>query len=763
MQTDGGVIMTTFIEESVLNSIDDMNCAIQESSVDVYFSIYDQLVKQSVILQEYTGEDLAGFTIFQEGVLDDVKEQGKNENFLVRAVKFLPRLLMAIVRAIREKINKRKAEKTEQDIANGKIVSSKALDNLKKEKKKSPVYKAIVACSLAVGVTATGTLIFRIKDYSPAVEFKDDVNFQIAEDASQIRVQFPFYKIDGIKKFNSIFQTSMTELKKTANNVIPIEKLLECVVTNQARISERDFTIETWDKYYNDDIRETFNTYAKNVEELAKYINDNADKVSFSKDFMDRIKTLSEKSVGDVELISKFNDKIHDVYDILTNPGRHGMMEINKAAKMTFKPLKVGDMVDIYSIDTRHLNNAIRLLNEFVESCNGVALNSKAASSPKYSAAMTELEFQFNCHIDYKMYDCGGATPTHYSKQGMEKATFYKNKGFDLGGAHITLYNDINYCYKTAPKVPGQMHVSIICHEIFHNIAMMVGIYGGKIYNAFKKAFYISAEIYQALLQILLGSLGKYAKELNIERSEHEEAFSKTEKNFKILSDIIDDPDQVQAFIEKIARDEEYIVADNRDPGKNRDKKNMVFKYGMSSYQGILITAISTIINKFNFLVGGPFAIAAMFATGIDVTNAIMEKTNEETMCDMCAAMYKLPVYLKDVKGEIKSKYLRDAKNHGKFDVHATTFDRQTMSYNIAKQMLESGKVTDPDILKYLSFIVSSNKGINKAERILTKSQIKHLAPQFMDDFNLGLSKWLKDNNLPVKEIKENDLLFSMT
>jgi hypothetical protein len=97
------------------------------------------------------------------------------------------------------------------------------------------------------------------------------------------------------------------------------------------------------------------------------------------------------------------------------------------------------------------------------------------------------------------------------------------------------------------------MHVSIICHEIFHNIAMMVGIYGGKIYNAFKKAFYISAEIYQALLQILLGSLGKYAKELNIERSEHEEAFSKTEKNFKILSDIIDDPDQVQAFIEKIA------------------------------------------------------------------------------------------------------------------------------------------------------------------------------------------------------------------
>lgn len=758
--------MATYIEESVLNSIDDMNCTIQEASVDVYMSMYDQLVKQAVILQEYTGEDLTGFTIFQEGVLDDVKEQGKNENFLVKAVKFLPRLLMAIVRAIREKINKRKAQKTEQDILSGKAVSAKALENLKQEKKKSPVYKAIVACSIAVGVTAAGTFIFRIKDYGPAVEFKDDVNFQIAEDASQIRVQFPFYKIDGIKKFNSIFQTSMTELKKTAiknDNAIPIAKLLECVVTNQARISERDFTIETWDKYYNDEIRETFNTYAKNVEELAKYINDNADKVNFSKDFMDKIKKLSEKSVGDIELVSKFNDKIHEVYDILTNPNRHGMMEINKAAKMTFKPLKVKDMVDIYSIDTRHLNNAIKLLNEFVEACHGVALNSKATSSPKYNAAMTELEYQFNCNIEYKMYDCGGATPTHYSRKGMEKATFYKNKGFDLGGATITLYNDINYCYKTAPKVAGQMHVSIICHEIFHNIAMMLGVFGGKVYNAFKKAFYISAEVYEALLRILLGSFTKYTKELNIERSGHEEAFDEAEKNFKILSDIIDDPAQVQAFLEKIARDEEYTVAGNTTLDKNRDKKKMEIRYGTSEYQGIFITAVSTIVNKFNFMVGGPFAIAALFATGIDVTNAIMEKTNEETMCDMCAAMYKLPVYLKDVKGEIKNKYIRDAKNHGKFDVHATTFDRQTMSYNIAKQMLESGKVTDPDILKYLSFIVSSNKGVNKAERILTKSQIKHLAPQFMDDFNLGLSKWLKDNNLPVKEVKDNDLLFSMT
>ena len=80
------------------------------------------------------------------------------------------------------------------------------------------------------------------------------------------------------------------------------------------------------------------------------------------------------------------------------------------------------------------------------------------------------------------------------------------------------------------------------------------------------------------------------------------------------------------------------------------------------------------------------------------------------------------------------------------------------MSYNIAKQLLDSGKITDPDIIKYLTFIMSSNNGVNKSERILTKSQIKHLAPEFMEDFNKGLSKWLKKNNIPAKEVKVDQL-----
>ena len=72
--------------------------------------------------------------------------------------------------------------------------------------------------------------------------------------------------------------------------------------------------------------------------------------------------------------------------------------------------------------------------------------------------------------------------------------------------------------------------------------------------------------------------------------------------------------------------------------------------------------------------------------------------------------------------------------------------------------IFQEGEILDPNILKYLSHIVSSNKGVNKAENQLTKAQIKHLAPEFMEDFNKGLNKWLAKNNMPLKSVSTSDI-----
>ena len=360
------------------------------------------------------------------------------------------------------------------------------------------------------------------------------------------------------------------------------------------------------------------------------------------------------------------------------------------------------------------------------------------------------------------MYDGGGATPTQYSIKGKEGAIkFNRYKGFDLGGAKLTIYNDTQFCYDTSPKVAGQMQVAIICHEIFHNIALLAGTYGGKVTAAFKRAFTIAGDIYARIFSVFLSSFAQYTSAIGISRNDHIAAFEKTESRLNYLAGIVDDPAKVQEFTEQVAKDEDNMTVDNSQISKDKNllKDAVDVGSGLGTYKGAIQVALSTIVNKFNMMVGGGWAILGLFASTSDIQNLMLEKSNEETMCDMCAAMYKLPVHLtNEVQDWLKNHYMRNAVNSGKFDVHATTMSRETMSYNLAKQMLDSGKITDPNILKYLSYIVSSNKGVNKAENQLTKAQIKHLAPEFMEDFNKGLNKWLAKNNMPLKSVSTSDI-----
>ena len=767
--------MNTSIASNVLEAIDNIEVVTQESDLDVCLSIYGQLIKQSVILEEYRGDEIEGFSIFQEGeILDQVKEKGKNDSAIMRVIKFLPRLIMAFVDAIKNKITHAKNKYNLHRISQGKDVSKKAIESIKKEKKKSPVYKLIIGASIACGVTAGGTLILRIKDYGPAVEFKDDVNFQIADDLSEIRVQFPFYKIDGMKQFNSEFSKAFEPFKNEPRTGIEgMIKLLDYVVINQARISERDFTIESWDNYFKNDICNTIEEYGKNIGELGAFVQTwwNDDSVMSgiqvkggkTYEFVKRVEILVKRSQSDLELVTKFNDKLHQVLEILANPENFSKREVKKANKVTYKPLKLDNYVDIYDIDTSNLSKAIDQFNEFIAKCpEKDKLNEYAKGNHNYSAALGYIETQFNCSLDVKMYEGGGATPTQYSIKGKEGAIkFNRYKGFDLGGAKLTIYNDTQFCYNTSPKVAGQMQVAIICHEIFHNIALLAGTYGGKVTAAFKRAFSIATDVYVKIFSVFLNSFAQYTSAIGVSRADHVAAFEKTESRLNYLAGIVDDPTKVQEFTEQVAKDEDNMTVDNSQISKDKNllKDAVDVGSGLSTYKGAIQVALSTIVNRFNMMLGGGWAILGLFASTSDIQNLMLEKSNEETMCDMCAAMYKLPVHLtNEVQNWLKNHYMRNAVNSGKFDVHATTMSRETMSYNLAKQMLDSGKITDPNILKYLSHIVSSNKGVNKAENQLTKAQIKHLAPEFMEDFNKGLNKWLAKNNMPLKSVSTSDI-----
>lgn len=92
---------TTLIDE-VFSSIDEMDSITMESSLEVMNSLLESYDKALTIMENYEGDDLEAFSVYQEGkIMDDVKEMGKDQGMIMRIISFIPRLLIAIGRAIK--------------------------------------------------------------------------------------------------------------------------------------------------------------------------------------------------------------------------------------------------------------------------------------------------------------------------------------------------------------------------------------------------------------------------------------------------------------------------------------------------------------------------------------------------------------------------------------------------------------------------------------------------------------------------------------
>lgn len=107
----------------VMGSIDDIDHITNESDLNVLTALTYSYEKASVILENYEGDDLSSFSIFQEGtVLDEVRKQGKNDPALVRILLFIPRLIKTMITSIGKSVKDAsikesisKAEKAKKD------------------------------------------------------------------------------------------------------------------------------------------------------------------------------------------------------------------------------------------------------------------------------------------------------------------------------------------------------------------------------------------------------------------------------------------------------------------------------------------------------------------------------------------------------------------------------------------------------------------------------------------------------------------------
>lgn len=100
--------------DEILSSIDEVESLTMESSVDVIGSMIDSYDKMFTIQENYTGDDIDDVltSFYQEGqIMDEVKAKGANDGTIKKILMFIPRLLAAIVNAIKKAWNGGKSAK----------------------------------------------------------------------------------------------------------------------------------------------------------------------------------------------------------------------------------------------------------------------------------------------------------------------------------------------------------------------------------------------------------------------------------------------------------------------------------------------------------------------------------------------------------------------------------------------------------------------------------------------------------------------------
>lgn len=123
------------IKDQILNEIDNIDITRSNAEVGVIESMISIIDKSLTISENCENDDISSFSIFQEGsILDDVKKKSKkDDNKLITVIKFIPRLIIAIIDSIKKsmKDNKKNSEKAK----NG----SKKLNSLSKKEKEEKV------------------------------------------------------------------------------------------------------------------------------------------------------------------------------------------------------------------------------------------------------------------------------------------------------------------------------------------------------------------------------------------------------------------------------------------------------------------------------------------------------------------------------------------------------------------------------------------------------------------------------------------------
>ena len=407
----------------------------------------------------------------------------------------------------------------------------------------------------------------------------------------------------------------------------------------------------------------------------------------------------------------------------------------------------------------------------------------KKFSNPngEFVKGFDELKDQFDCKFQINLTKKGG-TGTYILRfppvDKINKITVSKTKGFQLDKLPVWLAINVKQILDIVPfnkKLFGQTFVGIILHEIYHNIVHCLDLRNRRLHTDIKKTFFNKTgenQSKESLMTKINGFISRFKQSYNVGDADMNE--KRTANRLFVLTQISDNANAMRQFEKdlKDANDETQDMKEIDDYIKRL--KAVKTTISVSKAMHIASCACVILLSGIGFVFGvtsaaivgtiGLVCIAlSMLLKAVRSLLGVSVGVKEEYFCDLFAAMYKLPIHLTSYNRQIalNKKYAsKITEAHGLSqdiskkikDPHPTTFNRERVSYQVAKQILDSGQTIEPEIRDYLQYIVNLHDGIEGIDVPYSKTQAKKLDPEAAKDLQRTLDEFVKNTGVSVTE-----------
>lgn len=510
------------------------------------------------------------------------------------------------------------------------------------------------------------------------------------------------------------------------------------------------------------------------------------------------------ESADIMDMIDQFHGTTHLGYELLQSQGFDYVKETNAYVQEAAESSSAPTAVDLQHMrfDNTNLMKAIRCFNdaraEFA-SQSKVALRDIARNA-KFQEGIKYIEKQFDCHLAIRFMDVkddNGKDVTDAFTQTIEEGeikqdiTISKSKGFQLHGTPIQIFfagEIFNMDFaKRGQELFGQYVLSIILHEIWHNIASTIrsqndqfiftlssAIQAATATSEVKTRRVILTNAVNAMSSLSDKKISKFQKKklvkqlLVLTETQYNAAQIESLKN-KIKNAGANELEDIDAYIKELQKlvDLAKYEAKPRKVGPVKRTVNVI-----TGLIGLVIgvaLACTIILAPLGFIIGA-IGVGSLTDKSGDTPygkklKEFLSKTDkEEYYADLFAAMYNLPIAF-DVgpfKNRINPSKLdkerlqklteleREASKY-MFDPHPTDEQRSYAAMKIARALLDSGEKLEPEIKKYCEWIVENYKVLEDTD-VAEIFNEKIFDPKEADDLDEHLRNIVSNNNIVVTE-----------